>query len=67
MNLSRSMVLATFNECWGTVLLQAAFLIGEQGNSFCEEVFSYYKQRHFFIARWFFRHVDLSQNNGDGC
>ena len=33
---------ATFNECWGTVLLQAAFLIGEQGNSFCEEVFSYY-------------------------
>ena len=40
---------ATFNECWGTVLLQAAFLIGEQGNSFCEEVFSYYKQRHFLL------------------
>lgn len=28
---------ATFNECWGTVLLQAAFLIGEQGNSFAKK------------------------------
>lgn len=24
-------------------------MIGEQGNSFCEEVFSYYKQRHFLL------------------
>ena len=32
-----------------TVKLQAAFLIGEKGNKFCEDVFSYYKQRSFFL------------------
>ena len=38
---------ATFNELWGVLLLQAAFLIGEAGNSYCGEVFEYYNQRHF--------------------
>ena len=41
---------ATFNELWGVLLLQAAFLIGEKGNSFCEEVFGYYNSRHFLRA-----------------
>lgn len=51
---------ATFNECWGTVLLQAAFLIGEQGNSFAKKSLVIISSV-IFIARWFFRHVDLSQ------
>ena len=40
---------ATFNELWGTLFLQAAFLIGEQGNAYCKEVFEYYNQRHFLL------------------
>lgn len=40
---------ASFNELWGTLLLQAAFLIGEKGNLFCKEVFEYYNQRHFLL------------------
>lgn len=40
---------ATFNENWGQILLQAAFLIGEKGNSFCEEMVAYYQDRHFLL------------------
>ncbi|WP_455636245.1 glycosyltransferase family 32 protein [Parabacteroides sp.] len=40
---------ATFNENWGEILLQAAFLIGEQGNSYCKEVFEHYNQSHFLL------------------
>ena len=29
--------------------LQAAFLIGEQGNAYCKGGFEYYNQRHFLL------------------
>ena len=37
----------SFNENMGTILLQAAFLIGEKGNQYCKDVFEYYNQRPF--------------------
>lgn len=41
----------TFNECWmeqpDDFGLQAAFFIGEKGNSFCKEVFEYYRTHDF--------------------
>lgn len=40
---------ATFHDHWGVLLLQAAFLIGERGNSYCKEVFEYYNERHFLL------------------
>lgn len=40
---------ASFNENMGTILLQAAFLIGEKGNTYCKDVFEYYNQRPFLL------------------
>lgn len=38
-----------FQRMLGNSPFTSCFFVGEQGNSFCEEVFSYYKQRHFLL------------------